>query len=301
VSAVAQTADLDNLTEPLGKEIKGPSALSGDWRRFWHLTLTIAKNEFRLKFFGSALGYLWQLMRPLMLFGVLYIVFTKLVKTGGTAKHFPAILLADVVMFTFFTEATSGSVRSVVDREALVRKIQFPRLVIPLSVVLTAVFNLCLNLVAVGVFIIAAQGVTPRWSWLELPLILALLALFATGIAMLLSALFVRFRDMQPIWDVVAQILFYASPVIYTIETLIKRTGHPIGFGISWVQLYLLNPLADLFEQFRHAIIDPTAPSAAAAMGGWELLLIPIGIVAITCLAGFTVFNRMAPHIAEDL
>ncbi len=129
------------------------------------------------------------------------------------------------MLFTFFGEATSGAVRSVVDRENLVRKIQFPRLVIPLSVVLLALFNLALNLIVVLGFALV-EGVQPMLSWLELPLIVAVLAVFATGIAMLLSALFVSFRDIQPIWDVVSQILFYASPVIISVET-VQREGQP--------------------------------------------------------------------------
>ncbi|TMK39902.1 MAG: ABC transporter permease [Actinobacteria bacterium] len=283
----------------LGAPIRGPSALTDDWRRFWYLTYTIARNEFKLKFFGSALGYVWQLMRPLLLFGVLYVVFTRVVKTGGTAKHFPAILLADVVMFTFFIEATAGSVRSVVDRESLVRKIQFPRMVIPLSVVLLALFNLSLNLIVVGIFVVAAQGVSPHLSWLELPLILLFLVVFATGVSMLLSALFVRFRDVQPIWDVVGQVLFYGSPVIYPIEKVAGLHGGP--FGIPWIHLYMVNPLAFAFEQFRHAIIDSGAPSAFQAIGGWPESLIPLGLVAGLFVVGFVVFNRSAPEIAEHL
>src|SRR3977135_4061047 len=166
-----------------GYEMKGPSALAGDWRRFWALSLTIARNEFKLKFFGSALGYVWQVMRPLLLFGVLYVFFTKvsnpnLVEEG--AKFYGAQLLGSVVLFTFFAEATAGAVRSVVDRENLVRKIQFPRMVIPVSVVLLALFNLGLNLIVVLIFALAS-GVEPNLSWLELPLIVGMLVVFVAG------------------------------------------------------------------------------------------------------------------------
>ena len=144
----------------VGEPIRGPRALTDDWRRFWHLTLTIARNEFKLRFFGSILGYLWQLVRPLLLFGVLLFVFSHVAKIGGTAPHYAVALLAGIVLFTFFAEATTGAIRSVVDRENLVRKIQFPRLVIPLSVVLIAGFNFSLNLIVVFVFALA-EGVTP--------------------------------------------------------------------------------------------------------------------------------------------
>src|SRR5438309_6230924 len=170
--------------------VHGPSALSGDFRRFWSLTFTLARTEFKLRFFGSVLGYVWTLVRPLLLFGVLWVFFTKVAHVNNATtpgEHFYGVqLLGSIVLFTFFAEATGGAVRSVVDRENLVRKIQFPRLVIPLSVVLLAMFNLALNLVVVLGFTLA-EGVEPMWSWLEVPVIVAVLAVFATGIAMLLS------------------------------------------------------------------------------------------------------------------
>ncbi|MCW3069195.1 MAG: type transporter [Solirubrobacterales bacterium] len=282
----------------LGRPIRGPRALTDDWSRFWHLTYNIARNEFKLRFFGSVLGYLWQLMRPLLLFGVLYVFFTKVAlvnaQNGPGQAHYGAQLLGSIVLFTFFAEATGGAVRSVVDRENLVRKIQFPRLVIPLSVVLLASFNLALNLVVVLGFSLA-EGVQPTWTWLELPLIIGVLALFATGIAMLLSALFVSFRDIQPIWEVVSQIVFYASPVIISVETVAKKVSTPV------LHLYMLNPLADVFQQFRHAIITHGTPSAADVIGGWPALLAPLAIVLGVFALGFWVFNRSAPLVAENL
>ena len=245
--------------QALGRPIKGPRALTDDWSRFWHLTYNIARNEFKLRFFGSVLGYLWQLVRPLLLFGVLYVFFTKVAHVNSSRlpseQHYGAQLLGSIVLFTFFAEATAGAVRSVVDRENLVRKIQFPRMVIPLSVVLLAMFNLALNLVVVLGFALA-EGVHPMLSWLELPLIVAMLVVFATGIAMLLSALFVSLRDIQPIWDVISQILFYASPVIISITTI------KLKLGTTWLHVYMLNPLAVVFQQFRHAMITHATPSA---------------------------------------
>jgi ABC-2 type transport system permease protein len=275
----------------LGKPIRGPSALDGDLRRFVHLTRTLAVSDFKLRFFGSVLGYFWQLMRPLLLFGVLYVVFTQAIKLGTSVRFYPAVLLTSIVLFTFFSEATSGAVSSVIDRENLVRKIQFPRLVIPTTVVLTAAFNLVLNFVVVLVFIFAT-GVHVTKTWLELPVLVGILGLFAMGMAMLLSALFVRFRDVRPIWDVTLQILFYASPVIYAIETVDSATAR---------HLIMLNPLGAIFQQVRHAVIDQNAPTAAAAAGGWQWLLIPAAIVIGSALLGFWVFNREAPRIAEEL
>jgi ABC-2 type transport system permease protein len=279
------------VTTGVGTRITGPSALGGSPRRFVYLAVTLAVTEFKLRFFGSVLGYLWQLVRPLMLFGVLYFVFTEFVKIGGSVPHYPVVLLANVVLYTFFADGT-GAVNSMVDREGLVRKIQFPRMAVPVSVVLTASFNLVLNLLVVLCFALAT-GVEPRWSWLEAPVLVALLALFVVGLAMLLSALYVRFRDVKPIWEVVLQVAFYATPVIYAIET--------IDVSEKVREAIMLSPLAAILQQFRHAVIDPGAPSAAAAAGGSGRLLIPAALLFGIAALGYWYFNREAPRMAEDL
>lgn len=292
--------DPAELGAPIGQPIRGPRALTDDWSRFWHLTYNIARNEFKLKFFGSALGYVWQVMRPLLLFTVLYVFFVVISKVGKGGKPSEALygvqLLGSIVLFTFFGETTSGAVRSVVDRENLVRKIQFPRLVIPLSITLLGLFNLAMNLVVVLIFALIS-GVRPMLSWLELPLILTMLILFSTGVAMWLSAMFVKFRDIQPIWEVFAQILFYASPLIIPAETVRRELLH---HQLLW-HIYLLNPLVTVFQQFRHAMVNHATLSAGQLLGGWIYLLEPLAIVAAILAIGFWVFNRAAPHIAEDL
>jgi ABC-2 type transport system permease protein len=284
----------------LGPPIRGPRALTEDWTRFWHLTFNIARNQWKLRFFGSVLGYFWQLVRPLLLFGVLYLFFTVIARVGAdqgpSGRFYGTQLLASIVLFTFFAEATAGAVRCVVDNEALVRKIQFPRMVIPLSVVLLAMFNLTLNLVVVLTFGLI-QGVRPMLSWLEFPLIIALLAVLATGLAMLLSSLFVNFRDMEPIWEVITQVLFYVSPVIVPLETVEQK----LSSTPALVHLYMVNPLATVLQQFRHAMINPATSSAGAALGGQLRLLVPIGITLALFVIGFVVFNRTAPTVAENL
>jgi ABC-2 type transport system permease protein len=300
----------ESVIESLGEPIRGPRALDQSWRRFWQLTYNIARSEFKLKFFGSALGYLWQVMRPLLLFGVLYVFFVLIAKVGRGGQPSEAFygvqLLGSIVLFTFFGEATGGAVRSVFDRENLVRKIQFPRLVIPLAIVLLAFFNLMLNLVVVLLFALIS-GVTPMLSWLELPLILLLLVVFSTGLAMLLSALFVRFRDISPIWEVVSQIIFYGSPVIIPLakvrETLLYPKPPAQADTIDHIlyHIYMLNPLVTVFQQFRHAMVTHATISAGEALGSWAGLLEPIGVAAATFALGFWVFNRSAPFVAENL
>ena len=293
--------------EGLGRPIRGPRALTHDWRRFWHLTYNIARNEFKLKFFGSALGYLWQVMKPMLLFGVLYVFFVLIAHVGGNGKpseqFYGVQLLGSIVLFTFFGEATGGAVRSVLDRENLVRKIQFPRLVIPLAVVLLSFFNLVLNLVVVLIFALIS-GVEPMLSWLELPLILLMLVLFSTGLAMLLSALFVRARDIQPIWEVITQIVFYGSPVIIPLEQVREKLLDPPNnsqINSILYHVYMANPLVTIFQQFRHAMITHETLSAGQALGSWAALLEPLGVIAAFFALGFWVFNRSAPFVAENL
>lgn len=282
----------------LGQPIRGPEALTDDWTRFWHLTFNIAANEWKLRFFGSVLGYLWQLVRPLLLFSVLYVFFSVIggVGRGGgpTEQFYGAQMLGSIVLFTFFAESTGRSVRSVLDKESLVRKIQFPRLVIPVSVVLVSMFNLSLNLIVVLVFALVA-GVRPMLTWLELPLLVMMLAVLSTGLAMLLSSSFVYFRDVEPIWEVLSQVLFYASPVIIPLHKI------QMHLSSTLVHVYMLSPLATVLEEFRHAMITHATPSAATALGSPVALLGPIAIVLAIFAIGFVVFNRTAPYVAENL
>jgi ABC-2 type transport system permease protein len=258
-------------------------------RRFVRLTYTLAVTEWKLRFFGSALGYVWTLARPLMLFGVLYVVFSEVADFGDQIPHYPVYLLTAIVLFTFFAEATGNAVQSLVQRETLLRKIRFPRSVVPLSVCLTALFNLGMNLIAVSAFLLI-NGLYPTWRWLELPLLVAILIVLSAGLALLLSSLFVRFRDIAPIWDVVSQMLFYGSPIFYTVEM----------YG-SFAQEMSWTPLVMVLTQMRHALIDPSAPSAADVAGGYPYLMIPLGIVLGTFLLGVWVFRRTSSTLAENL
>jgi ABC-2 type transport system permease protein len=273
-----------------GARYRGPSAVGDDLRRFWNLTYMLAATDFKLRFFGSALGYLWSLARPLLLFGTLYLVFTQIVRFGDDVKDYPVCLLSSIVLFTFFSEATSRGVNSLVERENLLRKIRFPRLVIPLSVALHSLFNLGLNLIIVFALTFAS-GIKPTLDWLQIPLLIAMLVFFTTGVTMLISALYVRFRDMQPIWEVVLQLLFYGSPVIYVITTMPESVR----------ELAMVNPIAAVLTQWRHAVIDQGAPTAGTAIGGIEYLVIPGLIVVAIFALGLWVFTREAPRIAENL
>ncbi len=273
-------------------EVHGPSALGGGWRRFLRLTWLVATTDFKLAYFGSVLGYVWSLMQPLLFFGVLYVMFALVVQLGKRIPDFPVLLLMNIVLFTFFQQATGQSIPSVISRENLVRKMHFPRLVIPLATVLTAAFNLVLNMIVVLGFMIA-YGVHPRLTWLFLPVIIMLLVALTAGFAMLLSALYVRYRDVAPIWAVISQALFYASPIFILVESIQAKAP---GF----VRYYLFNPIAALLQLARHYMVGHS-PGPGTYMGGRVWLLAPLFILIGICVLGYWVFNREAPLIAEEL
>jgi ABC-2 type transport system permease protein len=271
------------------QEVRGPSALGGGSRRFFDLLWLISATEFKKSFHGTAFGYLWSLVRPLMLFAVLLVVFTRIFKFN--VPNYPVLLLFNLVVFGLFQEGTGAAVNSVLAQEGIVRKTQFPRLVIPLSSVMVAFFTLALNLIAVFAFILI-YGVDPMWTWLLLPVILLLVFGLTCAVSLLLSALNVRFRDIAIIWTVIAQVLLYATPIIYPFEFIDPSFLRDVLLG---------NPLTLIFEQARVWIIDPTAPSALDIAGGWLNMLPATAIYIATCILGVWVFKREAPKIAERL
>jgi len=285
----------------------GPNAFGDDLRRFVNLTLTLATTDFKLIYFGSVLGYLWSLIRPLLFFSVLYLVFTEIFKVGQNDPHYNVQLLVAIILWTFFLQATSGCVQCLLGREGLLRKMRFPRLVIPLAVTLTALFQLATNLIPIVIFAVAS-GVLPKPGWLELIPVILLLAMLAAGTGMLLSVLFVRFRDIQPIWDVSSQILFYASPIIYPVYYYSaggrgsKPPPHLALHGLG--RALMANPIAALIAQARTALVGGNAnanPSAAYALGGRVYVLIPLAIIVLVFILGVWVFNHEAPRISENL
>jgi ABC-2 type transport system permease protein len=284
------------LPSPEGmREVKGPTALGDDPQRLFRLAWTLAATDFKLKFFGSFLGYLWQLMNPLLLFGVLFVVFSFALNLDEGVRYYPVALLLGIVLFSFLNEATSQAVRSLMTRETLVRKIDFPRLAVPMAAVLAATFNLLLNLVPVIVFLLAS-GATPTWSWLLFALTMVVLVLFAFGMSMILSVGFVRFRDIEPIWTVILQIMFYASGVFFTVDAIAGQKH-----GQLLVDIFFCNPFAAILAAARHTLVDGSWTSPTQALSSDWLLAIPIGLVVGSLVGGFLLFRALAPKVAEDL
>ena len=273
------------------KQIPGPSAFGGSKRRFVSLLWLTSTTEFKLGFHGTVLGYIWSLARPLMLFGILLLVFTRVFRFGGQIEDYPSLLLLNIMLYSLFGDATAAAVGSLVDREALVRRAQLPRIVIPTSTVLTTFFTLTINLVAVFIFILA-NGVEPRLTWFFLPVILIWLLALTLGTSFLLSAFYPRFRDIGLIWTVIGLALFYGTPILYPIEVA------PEGLRA----LIELNPLSLIFIQAHHWIIDPSAPTVIEATSGhWWILPASLSIFVAICALGLAAFSREAPKVAEEL
>jgi ABC-2 type transport system permease protein len=277
----AGTADL--------RDMRGPSALShGGWRRFLRVLARMAKSDFQLRYERPALGYIWSLLSPLLLAGVLYLAFTRFVRFGGSIPNYPLLLIFNITLFYFFSQSTSRSVQSFVQKQSITRKVEFPLLAVPMSAVAAVFLTFLMELlVAFGLLLVAGIGV--RWTWLLFPLIvLGFVAVTSAG-AVLLSSLYVRVRDIGEIWTPLQRALFYASPVLFPIEF----------FPPQWHFILYINPLAPLLAQARVWVIDPSAPTYAEAMGGTVYLLIPLGVFLLTVVGAIFAFRRYAPRAAE--
>jgi ABC-2 type transport system permease protein len=271
------------------RDVRGPSVVSHDWRRFLRLTWLMSKTEFKLRYEGSRLGLVWAVGTPLMFFGVLYLVFTMLhVRVG--VPYFPVMLLLNIMLIQIFITATSSSVRSIVARENLVRKTHFPRMTIPLAGIMTSSITLAISLVIIFAYMLL-YGVPPMWTWALLPVLIVPFVIFTLCISMLLSSVYVGFRDIAHIWPVVARALFYASIVLYPIERITEGARY-------WL---VLNPLAAILVQARHWLLDPNAPSLLDVTHGWVGLLGPLAVFVGLCALGVWNFVRVAPRVAERL
>lgn len=273
------------------RDVPGPSALGGGRRRFLELLYLIAITDFKKAYFGTLLGYVWSLARPLMLFGVLLVVFTRVFHFAGHVPHYAVFLLLDVVLFGFFQEATLGAVGSIVGHESIVRKTQFPRLVIPLSVVCTSAFNLLLNLVVAFAFVIGF-GVVFSWTWLLIVVVVLALFVLSAAVAMIVSALYPRFRDVAIIWTVISTALFYGTPTLYPIWVLHSTLK----------QVIALNPLAPIFELAQRWVTYSKTPWPWAQAAGGPVRFAASGVIYLAiCALAWWVFRREAPRIAEEL
>lgn len=251
----------------------------------------LVRTDFKLRYQGSALGYAWSLLRPLLLFVILYVVFVRFLKLGAGVPHYPVYLLLGIVVWNFFVEMTTQSLGSIVGRGDLIRKIRIPRWIIVFSSSISALINLGLNLIVVAIFM-AINHVDLYITIFLLPLILIEVYIFALGISLFLSAAYVKFRDLNYIWEVVLQAGFYLTPILYPLSTVNNETLQKIIF---------LNPMAQAIQDARYAIVTHTQPTIWSTFNGGPYAYIPLVIVGTALVGGLLYFKSQANDFAENI
>ncbi len=267
------------------------------YRYSWILLRELVKTDFKLRYQGSMLGMAWSVLKPLMLFAVMYVVFVRFLRFGAGIPHFAVSLLLAQTLWAFFQEATSQGMQAIVGRGDLLRKLKFPKYIVVVSSTVSALINLVISLFVVLIFMIV-NGVEFRPTILLFPLVVVELYIFALGIAFLLSTMFVRFRDIGHIWDVIMQAWFYATPIIYPLTQLIN-----VGWLSVAKLVLMLNPIAQIIQDARYLVVTTQTETIWGLVGQqcWLLKLIPLLIIAIVLLVGVTVFRRRSPYFAEEL
>lgn len=250
-------------------------------------------TDFKLRYKGSALGYVWTLLRPLALFVILYIVFVNFLKVGATVPHFAVYLLMGVVLWNYFTEVTTNGLSSIVGKGDLMRKLAFPRYVVVIAGSFSALINLGINLVVVGIFMLV-NGVTLGWSALWIVPLIIELFIFALSVAFLLSALYVKFRDINYIWEVVLQAGFYATPILYPISLVVEKSALA-------AKIMLLNPVAQVVQDVRANVITHDTTTLYTLFGHKTIYLVPLAIVAMFLLVSVVYFKKKSPGFAEEI
>ena len=262
-------------------------------RRNRILLKELVETDFKLRYQGSVLGYLWALLRPLMMFAILYVVFCKLLRIGGDIPHYPVYLLTGTVMWSFFTECTLQGIQAIVLRGDLLRKICFPKYIVVVSATLTAVVNMLINLVVIILFALI-NGVTPSLSWLLVPLSLIEIYLFSLGISFLLGSINVKYRDITSIWEVLVSALFYAVPIIYPISMVADVSA-------TAAKILLLNPIAQAIQDIRYNLITTETITMWNYLNNPFVMIIPIVFIVTILIVGAIVFRRKSKFFAEEV
>lgn len=255
------------------------------------LLAELVRTDFKLRYQGSVLGYTWSLLRPLLLFAILYVVFVKFLRIGSTLPHFPIYLLLGIVLWNFFQEMTDKSLGSIVLRGDLIRKIRIPRWIIVLSSSISALISLFLNLLVVVAFLLITN-VDLLKSALWMPLILLEIYIFALGLSFFLSAAYVKYRDVNYIWEVILQAGFFLTPILYPLATITN---------LSLQKLLMLNPMAQAIQDARYSIVTHQTGTIYQVFGGGWYQFIPFIIVAVVFLGGLFYFGKNAKYFAENI
>lgn len=249
-------------------------------------------TDFKLRYQGSILGYAWSLLKPLFLFAIMYVVFGLLIKLGSI-EHYAVYLLFGIVLWTFFSEATSQGMGSIIGRGDLLRKISFPRYIIVLSTTISALINLTLNLVIVAI-LMAVNGVELHMSALMFPVYIIELYILALGLAFFLSALNVKYRDTGHIWEIIMQAAFYATPIIYPLSLVIEKSEFA-------AKILLLNPIAQAIQDARYSLITHETVTTIGLLGGQVIAFLPYVIVLVIFVVGILYFRHNSKYFAERI
>lgn len=250
-------------------------------------------TDFKLRYKGSILGYLWSVLKPLALFAILYVVFVHFLRVGNAVPHFAVYLLMGVVFWNYFVEVTLTGITAIVGKGDLLRKLSFPRYVIVVAGSLSALINLGINLVVVFFFMII-NGVPFTWMNLLIIFPIVELFIFALSLAFILSALYVRLRDINYIWEVVLQGGFYATPILYPISTILAASSLA-------GKIIMLNPMAQLIQDARFVLVTNQATTITNIYGNSYARLIPVAIVLILAVVAVIYFKKRSPHFAEEI
>lgn len=253
----------------------------------------LVKTDFKLRYQGSVLGYLWAILRPMLLFAILYVVFANFLKIGSDIPHYAVYLMAGTVLWSFFVECTNQGIQSIVSRGDLIRKISFPKWVIVVSSTVTALINFSINLVVV-IILALINGVTPNLGWfMVIPLILELYIL-SLGISFLLASINIRFRDIASIWEVIIQALFYAVPIIYPISMVANS-------NLTAAKILLINPIAQIIQDVRYFLITTETMTIWQFFSSHFIKIIPLLIVVFSIILGSFYFKKKSKSFAEEV
>ena len=253
----------------------------------------LTKTDFKLRYQGSVLGYLWALLRPLLMFAILYVVFAKLLRIGSDIPHYPVYLLCGTSLWNFFSECTSQGIQAVVNRGDLLRKVSFPKYVVVVSATLTAIINMLINLVVIIIFALF-NGVVPSPSWLLIIPALLELYLLSLGISFFLGSINVKYRDITSIWDVFMQALFYAVPIIYPIS-MIASTSQLAA------KIILLNPISQAIQDVRFHLITNETITTWNYFSNILFSFVPIIITILLLIIGSLIFRKKSKFFAEEV
>lgn len=252
-------------------------------------------TDFKLRYQGSVLGYLWSLLKPLMLFAILFVVFVHFLRFGDGIPHFAVSLLLGLVLWTFFTESTNQGMQAIVSRGDLIRKINFPKYIIVISGTISALINMMLNLVVVFIFMVF-DGVDFTWTLLLFPITLIAIYTFSLGLAFFLAAAYVKYRDISHIWEVFLQGLFYGTPILYPLQMVIN-----IG-GLFAAQILMLSPVAVLFQQARAQVVGYEHTVTAEQVFSNPLYLaLPYAIIIGVIVLATVYFKTNQKYFAEKV